>query len=58
MESDIKTTTKTYLVLNEDEKEWLKGLVQNPIRPYDAGPEVESSEDSVMRTRFWNALSK
>lgn len=51
MKSVIKVTTTT-LILNEDEIEWLKELIQNPI----AAPELLT--DSIMREKFWNALNK
>lgn len=48
-------TTTTILKLNEQEKKWLKNLVQNPIGiPY----EEESVESRQMRQIFWNALDK
>ena len=44
---------ETKLILNEDERIWLKGIMQNAINcPY----EEERDEDRRMRHLFWKAL--
>lgn len=51
----METETTTILRLNEKEREWLKGVVQNPI---GTTYEEESLENNKMRQVFWNALDK
>lgn len=48
-----KTVTKKVVVLtlDEEEAEWLRAVVQNPII------EMESRTDAVMRQKFFEALS-
>lgn len=50
MKSFVKTTTTVTLVLNPDEVEWLKALMQNPLGP------SEQVDDRRMREKFWDAL--
>jgi len=50
MESKIETIETTTLVLNVEEREWLKGMMQNSMY------HNETREDEVMRGKFWTAL--
>ena len=49
MESTIVKEEVTTLILNEEEKNWLKGMVQNHT--------LSEDETSIkMKQRFWEAL--
>ena len=52
---ETETTIITTLKLNEQEREWLKSLVQTPI---GISYEDEPLESRKMRQTFWNALDK
>lgn len=55
MNATTTSVTTTTMVLTEIEKNWLKGLMQNPISVKN--PEDESPQDKNMREIFFNALS-
>ena len=42
------------LVLDKDEIQWLKGIMQNPL--FDTKPTDENPKDKEMRKKFWKAL--
>lgn len=51
----IEQTRKTFhLTLQEEEAEWLRGVMQNPL--YGQTPEEESEEDNRMRRAFFDAV--
>lgn len=51
-----KTIQVTQLTLDEEEREWLKGLVQNPINHRDGNNAYnESEQDAKMRMKFFKA---
>ena len=53
------TTTKEItitLVLNEEEAQWLQGIMQNPL--FGEYPDQEDPKNSDMRKRFWDALNE
>lgn len=43
------------LKLNQQEANWLKGWMQNPLTP-NHDPSEEDEYDRAMRLNFWNAL--
>lgn len=45
-----QTTTKTILTLDDEEAQWLRGVMQNPVNGND------STTDAEMRERFFNAM--
>lgn len=45
-------SVQTHLILSDDETEWLKGVLQNPLT------NAESAPEEAMRNKFWNALDK
>ena len=51
MESITEKIETTTLILKVEEREWLKGLMQNPINGLS-----ESPQDETMRRKFWSAL--
>ena len=53
MESQVKKTILIRLVLNEEEAEWLRGLVQNP---HCSDPNGEPEDERKIRMNFWKAL--
>ena len=53
MKSKIITKTTIILKLEENEANWLKGIVQNPI---GCTLEDEGEENKKMRMSFWEAL--
>lgn len=50
MDTNILTTTKTTLTLNENEVKWLKEIMQTPLH------DNESPQDQNYRRQFWIAL--
>jgi hypothetical protein len=48
---ETKIQMEHTLVINEDERIWLSGLLQNPLN------EDEDSTTANMRTNFWQALN-
>lgn len=50
MKNSKEITTIIHLELNEDEANWLKSLMQNPIWTN------ESDRDKDMRQKFWNNI--
>ena len=55
MESSSSSTRTYKLVLTEQEANWLKALVQNPIDV--ASPKNEPLFDKQMRIKFYEALN-
>ena len=54
MQTKTENVKIVTLVLNEQEAEWLKGLMQNPIGVMY--PQDEPKPDREMRRIFWEAL--
>lgn len=52
MISEKRIEVHTHLRLNDEETEWLKGLLQNPLT------NAEDPQTTMMRERFFNALTK
>ena len=52
MISEKHVEVKTHLILNDEETEWLKGLLQNPLN------NAESLPEETMRKSFFDALCK
>jgi hypothetical protein len=50
MEGKKEATAKYTLILNEEERNWLRGMVQNPLI------NEESEKDRIMRQYIWNSL--
>lgn len=52
----VKSETVTHftLTLTEEEAQWLKAVVQNPL--HGQSPESEASWDREMRLKFWQAM--
>ncbi len=53
MKAETRVEKTVVLQLNEEEAEWLKELVQNPVFN-----ENESEKDTRIRMGFWNALNQ
>ena len=53
---DVKTNTTVTLTLNNDEANWLKELMQNPLPCGVLPPKAESDIDYKYRNAFWIAL--
>ena len=53
MLAEMKTIKHVTLQLTEEEAQWLKSIVQNPI---NIDPEKEDEYNSEMRHKFWVAL--
>lgn len=57
MKTTVDKKLEITLILNEEEAEWLKAVVQNPIGvSYEFGDESEA--DGHMREKFFNAISR
>lgn len=54
MKSEIIETIVYKLELTQEEANWLKALVQNPV----CDPSQESKEDKEMRQNLFKALTK
>ena len=54
MKSSIVKEEVVTLILDENEKEWLKGVMQNPINCNNPCQEEKSDKD--MRMLFWSSL--
>ena len=56
MNSKIENVEKTTLILNKEEREWLKRLVQNPINHFNESSAYnESDKDKELRGKFFTA---
>ena len=53
IKSTVETKTIYTLVLDKQEADWLRGIVQNPINSYE-GREIPGDFD--MRQKFFNAV--
>lgn len=56
MKGSIETTTTVKLELTQDEANWLRGIMQNPL--HGQNPSEEVDYDRSMRMLFWNVLNK
>ena len=54
MKSNIKNEITVELKLNNEERIWLKHLMQNPL--YANHPDNEEQEDKDMRFKFFEAM--
>ena len=55
MKSEVIKETKTILELNQEEADWLRTVMQNPINV--SFPQDESKKDKIMRETFFYTLS-
>lgn len=55
MKSEKTETIQYTLVLNQAERDWLKGIVQNPL--FVDNPADEDPQDIEMLRVFWDALA-
>lgn len=53
---EVSTKTKITLTVNEDEAEWLKGVLQNPMTE-NGDPSLEHEEDKEYRKLWWDAVN-
>lgn len=54
MQVDINTEIKVTLVLDKEEAQWLKNVMQNPL--HGDTPETEHPQDRYTREVFWSTL--
>lgn len=52
--SRVEVQSLTVIELTTDERDWLRGVMQNPLYGQDLFSEPK--QDAEMRQRFWNAL--
>ena len=55
MKVNTTVITEVTLAMNEEEIEWLRGLMQNPL--HGLTPDEENKDDKRMRKLFWDALN-
>ena len=56
MKSNIKQEVRVSIELNNDERIWLKSVMQNPL--FHCSLEDEDPRDREMRTKFFNAMGE
>lgn len=56
MKAQRETVTTTTITMNNDEAEWLRTVMQNPLNG-DPNPANEDPRDAEMRRKFWEAVS-
>lgn len=54
MKSNIKQETTVTIELNNEERIWLKAIMQNPL--YSFEPDEEDPKDRKMRAKFFEAM--
>lgn len=52
---EVSIQNSVFLKLTQQEAQWLKALMQNPLLDYEYLDE-EPKQDREIRLKFWNAL--